>query len=401
MIKNIDQIEVSGKRVFLRVDFNVPLAEEGGRMKVTDDTRIRETLPTIQALLQRGARLIIASHLGRPKGKRDPKQSLEPAGARLAELLHQDVILTDDCIGDGAKKVIQDLRDGQIALLENLRFHKEEEEGEDLFAQKLAAHAQVYVNDAFGAAHRAHASITGVPSKLSERAAGYLMEKEIKFLSKLMGEVARPYVAILGGAKVSDKVAVLENLLQRVDMLIIGGAMANTFLAAKGFALGNSKVETDRLPYLRTIFTAAEQKGVEIVLPEDLVGADSIEAAKGEIFDAKNFPQELAAFDIGPRSVKLFREKIVKAKSLLWNGPMGVFEKKPFESGTFGVARAVAECPGLTVVGGGDSAAAVAQAGVARKITHVSTGGGASLELLEGKTLPGITALESPSPTPA
>ena len=397
MIKTIDQVEVTGKRVFLRVDFNVPLAEKGGQMVVADDTRIRETLPTIQALVQRGARVILASHLGRPKGKRDPKQSLEPAGAKLAELLNQDVILTDDCIGDGAKHVVFSLRDGQIALLENLRFHKEEEEGDEGFAMKLASFAQVYINDAFGAAHRAHASITGVPARLAEKhekAAGYLMEKEIKFLSKLLGEVARPYVAILGGAKVSDKIAVLEKFFQRVDTLIIGGAMANTFLAAKGYNLGNSKVEADRLPYIRSLLQQAELKNIDILLPEDLIGAEKIDADQGTAFDVKNFPPELAAFDIGPKSVKLFRERLLKAKTVFWNGPMGVFERKPFEAGTAGVAKAVAECIGTTVVGGGDSAAAIAQVGLSHKITHVSTGGGASLEFLEGKELPGLTALE-------
>jgi phosphoglycerate kinase len=395
MIKTIDQLEVTGKRVFLRVDFNVPLAEKNGQMVVTDDTRIRETLPTIQALIQKGAKLILAAHLGRPKGKRDPKQSLEPAGAKLAELLNQDVVLTDDCIGDGAKAVIHNLRDGQICLLENLRFHKEEEEGEEGFAQKLASHAQIYVNDAFGAAHRAHASITGVPARLTERAAGYLMEKEIKFLSKLLGDVQKPYYAILGGAKVSDKVAVIENLMTRVDALFIGGAMANTFLAAKGYNMGNSRVETDRLPYIRTLLQQAQLKNIEIILPEDLVGADSIDSPNGFVFDAASFPQDKAAFDIGPRSVKLFRDKLLRAKTVFWNGPMGVFEKKPFESGTAGVAKAVAECPGITVVGGGDSAAAIAQFGLSHKVTHVSTGGGASLELLEGNVLPGIEALES------
>jgi phosphoglycerate kinase len=391
MIKNIDQIEVTGRRVFLRVDFNVPLTDNG---EVADDTRIRETLPTIKALIGKGARLILASHLGRPKGKRDPKLSLEPAGARLAALLNQDVVLTDDCVGDGAKKVTQDLRDGQIALLENLRFHKEEEEGDDVFAQKLAAFAQVYVNDAFGAAHRAHASITGVPSHLPEKAAGYLMEKELKFLSKLLGEVARPYVAILGGAKVSDKVSVLESLLNRVDTLLIGGAMANTFLAARGAQLGASRVEQDRTPYVRTLIAKAEEKGVQIVLPEDLVCAPAIDSPAGETCPADAVPEGRAAFDVGPKTVRRFRGEILRAKTLFWNGPMGVFEKKPFEAGTAGVARAVAECAGTTVVGGGDSAAAVAGLGLAQKISHVSTGGGASLEFLEGKELPGVTALE-------
>jgi phosphoglycerate kinase len=394
MIKNIDQIEVEGRRVFVRVDFNVPLTDDG---KVADDTRIRETLPTLQSLLKRGARLILASHLGRPKGKRDPKYTLEPVGARLAELLRdstKEVFLTDDCIGDGAKKVVQDLRDGQVALLENLRFHKEEEDGDDLFAQKLASLAQVYVNDAFGAAHRAHASVTGVPKHIKEKAAGYLMEKEVKFLSKLLGDAPKPYVALLGGAKVSDKIDVIESLLQKVDALLIGGAMANTFLAAKGFNLGKSRVEADRAAYVRTLLTKAEEKGVEIILPEDLVCADSIDAKSGRDFHVNNIPPELAAFDIGPRSARLFRDKLLKAKTIFWNGPMGVFEKDPFAAGTGAVARAVAESAGMTVVGGGDSAAAVAKIGLASKITHVSTGGGASLEYIEGKVLPGVSALE-------
>lgn len=394
MIKNIDQIEVEGRRVFVRVDFNTPLTDDG---KVADDTRIRETLPTLQALLKRGARLILASHLGRPKGKPDKKYTLEPVGARLAELLRdhvKEVFLTDDCIGDGAKKVVQDLRDGQVALLENLRFHKEEEDGDDLFAQKLASLAQVYVNDAFGAAHRAHASVTGVPKHIKARAAGYLMEKEVKFLSRLASSPPRPYMAILGGAKVSDKVDVLESLLNKVDALLIGGAMANTFLAAKGFTLGESKVEADRGPYVRTLLAKAEEKGVEIVLPEDLVCAELITAPSGAVYGVNEVPQKVAAFDIGPRSIKLFREKLIKAKTIFWNGPMGVFERPAFEAGTAGVARAVAESAGLTVIGGGDSAAAVAKFGLASRISHVSTGGGASLEFVEGKTLPGVAALE-------
>jgi phosphoglycerate kinase len=390
-IRVIENLAIEGRRVFVRVDFNVPL--EDGR--ITDDSRIRASLPTLRHALERGARLVLASHAGRPKGAPDAALSLEPMGARLAELLEVDVLLTDDCISEAAGKIVADLRDGQVALLENLRFHVEEEKNDEGFARELAKLADVYVNDAFGAAHRAHASVAALPRLFTERGIGLLMQAEVESLERLRNDAPRPFVAILGGAKVSDKIGVLEALLERVDALLIGGAMANTFLAARGVSMGKSLLEPDKLALARSLMQRAQERGVAIHLPKDLVVADGIDAARGDIVDLAHVPADGMALDIGPATVEAYRRAILPAKALFWNGPMGMFEREPFSRGSLGVAQAGADCPGFTVVGGGDSVAAVNQAGLADRYDHVSTGGGASLEYLEGKELPGLTAVRA------
>jgi len=391
-IKTINELDISGRRVFIRVDFNVPLTPAGG---VAEDTRIRESLPTIKYAVENGARVVLASHLGRPKGKPDPKYSLLPVAQRLAELLGFEVLLTDEPVGDGARKVVGDLKAGRVALLENLRYTPAEEANDDTFAKGLASYADVYVNDAFGTAHRAHASTVGIAKHVAAKGMGLLMDRELKFLGKLLGEVERPFVAIIGGAKVSDKIGVLENLLDRVNQLLVGGAMANTFLKAKGGHMGRSLVEEDKLALARSFLKKAEEANVEVLLPRDAIAAPGTKSESGRIVKASAIPEELAALDIGPETARGFADAIARARTLFWNGPMGVFESEPFAAGTLAVARAVADNPGLTVVGGGDSVAAVQKCGVAEKITHISTGGGASLEFLEGKTLPGLAALES------
>ncbi|MEA2697170.1 MAG: phosphoglycerate kinase [Myxococcales bacterium] len=392
-IKTISELDISGRRLFIRVDFNVPLTPAGG---VADDTRIRESLPTIRYAMEKGARTVLASHLGRPKGKPDPKYSLLPVAARLAELLAVEVTLTDEPVGDGARKVVSDLRNGGVALLENLRFTEAEEANDETYARALASYADVYVNDAFGTAHRAHASTVGITKFVSEKGMGLLMEREVKFLGKLLGDVDRPFLAIIGGAKVSDKIGVLENLLSRVNQLLIGGAMANTFLKAKGGRLGRSLVEEDKLALARSFLKKAELANVDVLLPRDAVAAAGIKAESGRVVSASEVPEDLAALDIGPETARGFSDAIARAQTIFWNGPMGVFESEPFAAGTLAVANAVAaNTRALSVVGGGDSVAAVHKAGVADKITHISTGGGASLEFLEGKKLPGLAALES------
>jgi phosphoglycerate kinase len=388
-MRNITELAIEGRRTFIRVDFNVPI--ESG--KVTDTSRIEAALPTIQHALSRGARVILASHAGRPKGKRNPKYSLEPAGQVLAELLRCEVLLTDDCISDAAAKVIGDLREGQVALLENLRFHPGEEENDEAFARELAKLTDVYVNDAFGAAHRAHASVSALPRLIRERGVGLLMEKEVEALERLRSSTEHPFVAVLGGAKVSDKIGVLEALLDRVDALLIGGAMANTFLAAQGLSMGKSLVEEDKLALARSIIGRAQQKRVKLMLPTDLVVADALDAAEGRIVTSTTVPDTAMALDIGPRTVEAFRHEILPAKVVFWNGPMGLFERAPFSKGTLGVAHAGADCAGFTLVGGGDSVAAVNQAGLVSRYDHVSTGGGASLEFLEGRPMPGLQAV--------
>ena len=391
-IKTIHDLDIAGRRVFIRVDFNVPLTPAGG---VADDTRIRESLPTIKYAIDKGARVVLASHLGRPKGKPDPKYSLLPAAQRLAELLNAEILLTDEPVGDGARKVVGDLKAGRVALLENLRFTPAEEANDDHFAKGLASYADVYVNDAFGSAHRAHASTVGITKFVAARGMGLLMDREVTFLGKLLGEVDRPFVAIIGGAKVSDKIGVLENLLSRVNQLLIGGAMANTFLRAKGGRMGRSLVEEDKLALARSFLKRAEEAGVEVLLPRDAVAAPGIKSEAGRVVKASEIPEELASLDIGPETARGFADAIARARTIFWNGPMGVFESEPFAAGTLAVARAVAGSSALTVVGGGDSVAAIQKSGVADRISHISTGGGASLEFLEGKKLPGLAALES------
>jgi phosphoglycerate kinase len=390
-IRSIRDLPIEGRRTFIRVDFNVPI--ENG--KVTDTSRVDATLPTIIHALERGAKVVLASHAGRPKGKRKPEYSLEPVGAVLAEKLKCEVLLTDDCISDAAFKVVADLRERQVALLENLRFHPGEEANDEAFARDLAKLADVYVNDAFGAAHRAHASVSALPKLMRERGIGFLMEKEITALERMRAADAHPFVAVLGGAKVSDKIGVLEALLERVDALLIGGAMANTFLAAQGLSLGKSLVEQDKLALARSLMQRAQDKKVKLMLPVDLVVAPGIDAKGGRVVAANEVPADEMALDIGPRTAEAFGQVILPAKALFWNGPLGLFEKKPISEGTFAVARAGGECAGFTVVGGGDSVAAVNQAGLAEKYDHVSTGGGASLEFLEGRPMPGIEAVRS------
>jgi phosphoglycerate kinase len=396
---SIKDLELKGKRVFMRVDFNVPLDEAG---HVTDDTRIRETLPTIEYALRHGARLILASHLGRPKGKPNPKLSLKLAGERLRILLDQKLDLdcnvgfATDCVGIQAEEMANNLEPGQTLLLENLRFHPEEEKNDPEFAKKLAKLAEMYVNDAFGAAHRAHASTVGITHFLHPAAAGLLMEKELKYLGKVLQDPQHPFVAIIGGAKVSDKIDVIRNLLTKVDALLIGGAMAYTFLKSQGAQVGKSLVEDDKLALAKELWEEAKQKNVRLLLPVDHVVADkmSVDAKTRVMSTSEPVPEGMMGLDIGPKTVELFSAEIENARTIVWNGPMGVFEMAPFAQGTMKIAHAVAKNSLATsIVGGGDSVAAVHEAGVAEKITHISTGGGASLEFLEGKKLPGVEAL--------
>ncbi|MGE5186498.1 MAG: phosphoglycerate kinase [Acidobacteriota bacterium] len=395
-IKSVEQLAVEGKRVFVRVDFNVPL--DKATKRVTDDARIRATLPTIKHLVDRGARIVLGSHLGRPDGQVKPEYSLEPVAAKLAELLGMDVALADEPVGDGARKVVSDLRDGQIAMLENLRFHPGEEANEEGFARQLASYCDVYVNDAFGTAHRAHASTAGMVKFVAEKGAGFVMAKEIDFLSRLLGKVDRPYVAVLGGAKVSDKIEVLDALLERVNSIVIGGAMANTFLDAQGKHVGKSKVEKDKLPVARNFLRKASEKKIAVHLPSDVLTGSGLDDTEPKVARVDGGPtgigENAMALDIGPATIESYRKILGEARTVFWNGPMGVFEKPQWAKGTVEVAKALAANKlALTVVGGGDSAAAIAQAGLADKVSHVSTGGGASLEFVQGVDLPGIAAL--------
>ena len=387
---SIRDLDLKGQRVFVRVDFNVPLA--GG--KVTDDTRIRESLPTIKHAREKGARILLASHLGRPKGKRNPEMSLRPAAERLSELLGSPVAFADDCIGDDPQKKSAALKDGEVLLLENLRFHAEEEKNDEGFSKALAQLCDLYVNDAFGSAHRAHSSTVGMTKFVPKAAAGFLMEKELTYLGKAVQNPDHPYVAVLGGAKVADKIEVITNLLKLVDALIIGGGMAYTFLRARGVAVGKSLVEEDKLDLAKNLLAQAESRQVKVLLPTDHLVAEKIDpAAKPRLVGLNEIPAELMALDIGPQSIKAFTAAIRGAKTIVWNGPMGVFECEPFAAGTVAVARAIAESGATSIVGGGDSIAAVHKAGVAARLTHISTGGGASLEFLGGLKLPGVEAL--------
>ena len=397
---SIRDLDLHGKRVFIRVDFNVPLSPDGG--EILDDTRIRETLPTIEFALRAKARVILAAHLGRPKGERVASMSLRPVVDRLRMLLDADlgasrnVAFSPDCLGDIPREMVDHLEYGQALLLENLRFHSGEEKNDPEFAQQLAGLADVFVNDAFGAAHRAHASTEGITHFVSQSAAGLLMEKELGYLGKALEQPDRPFVAILGGAKVSDKIDVIDNLLNKVDALLIGGGMAYTFLNAKGQNTGKSLVEADKIDVAAAALKKAEEKGVRILLPVDHVLADCFAAdAHTQLFEGTgDFPVNQMALDIGPKTIELFSSEILPARLIIWNGPMGVFEMPAFAKGTMAIAHAVADNEdATTIVGGGDSVSAVHAAGVADRISHISTGGGASLEFLEGKLLPGVAAL--------
>lgn len=392
-IKYIDELPIAEKRTFIRVDFNVSLDDQGN---IRDDTRIKAALPTIRYALEQKAKVILASHLGRPKGKPTPKYSMKPVAARLAELLGKvDVLMPEDCIGDAVKKLALEMQPGQVMLLENLRFHAEEEANDEQFSRQLASLAEVYVNDAFGTAHRAHASTAGMVPFVAAKGAGFLMKAEVEALSSLLNNPAKPFIAILGGAKVSDKIAVIENLMNICDKILIGGGMAFTFLAAQGISIGKSLVEEDKIHTARRILERAETRGISIMLPLDHVVAAACEAtAATETTTGNSVPEGKMGLDIGPKTISEYSSEVMKAKTLFWNGPMGVFEMAPFANGTNRVALAVAESGAKSVVGGGDSVAAINKAGVASRIGHISTGGGASLEFVEGKKLPGIAALE-------
>jgi phosphoglycerate kinase len=399
---SIRDLDLTGKRVLIRVDFNVPLKDG----VITDDTRIRETIPTIEYALRRKARVILAAHLGRPKGKEVPSMSLRPVAVRLRTLLDgildpdENVAFSPDCVGPVALELANNLEPGQTLLLENLRFHAEEEANSPGFAQQLAALCDIYVNDAFGAAHRAHASTEGITHFVAQSAAGLLMEKELTYLGKAIIEPNRPFVAIIGGAKVSDKIEVINALLSKVDALLIGGAMAYTFLNAQGQTTGKSLVEHDKIDVARAALDKAKKRGVKFLLPVDHCLADKFAAdARTQLFSGTGpFPENMMALDIGPETIKLFAAEIADAATIVWNGPMGVAELAPFAKGTNAIAKALAKNEdAITIVGGGDSVAALHNSGVADKITHISTGGGASLEFLEGKTLPGVAALTEKS----
>ena len=387
---SIDDVDVAGKRVFCRVDFNVPIKEG----KITDDTRIVAALPTIKALLEKGARLILASHLGRPKGEAKPEFSLCPVASHLSALLGKQVIMAPDCVGENIELLANQLTDGSVMLLENVRFHKGETDNDPKFAAQLAKLADLYVNDAFGTAHRAHASTEGVAKLLSPAVSGYLMEKELKYLGGALANPERPFVAILGGAKVSDKITVIENLLGKVDVILIGGGMAYTFLKAQGYEVGTSLVEEDRLELAKELLAKADASGVQFLLPVDHLATTTFAAdSPAEVVANENFPSDKMGLDIGPESIKLYADKVATARTVVWNGPMGVFEFDTYAKGTFAIAETLAANDCLSIIGGGDSVAAVNKSNLQDKMTHISTGGGASLEFLEGKALPGVVAL--------
>ena len=389
-LKYIDQLELAGKRTFIRADLNVPLKDGA----ITDQTRIEAALPTIQYAVAHGAKVVVASHLGRPKGKADPKYSLKPVAAALGELLHMKVVLAADCVGPEVEKLLAGLDRREVLLLENLRFHAEEEKNDPGFARQLAALADVYVNDAFGAAHRAHASTEGMAHLVPVRAAGLLMRKEVEALSRITNDPERPVVAILGGAKVSDKINVIEHLMTKVDMILIGGAMAYTFLKAAGHSIGDSLVEDDRLDVARDLLARAGKDRATLRLPVDHLVTTDLSGSAPAQETGIDIPAGQKGVDIGPQTIDAYRAEIARAHTILWNGPMGIFEVDAFSKGTMAIANAVADAEAVSVVGGGDSIAALAKSGRSDDITHISTGGGASLEFLEGRTLPGLAALE-------
>ncbi|MCX6151911.1 MAG: phosphoglycerate kinase [Ignavibacteriales bacterium] len=393
---SIDKIELKGKRVLVRVDFNVPLDEN---LKITDDIRITSSLPTIKKIISEGGKAILMSHLGRPKGGPNPKYSLKPTAIRLSELLGVEVKMAPDCIGDQVKAIVNLLKDGDVLILENVRFHPEEEKNDPEFAKKLAELGDVYINDAFGSAHRAHASTEGVTKYIKVCAAGYLMQKELDYLGKAISEPERPYVAILGGAKISGKIDVIQNLFPKVDTLIIGGGMAYTFYKAMGYEIGHSLLEAEKIDLAKEILEKAKTAKVNFLLPVDVVvAAEFKNDSPSSVVDIKNIPADQQGLDIGPKSIELFSKEVLKAKTVIWNGPMGVFEFDNFAKGTDAIAKALVEATSkgaTTIIGGGDSAAAIKKAGLEDKVSHVSTGGGASLEFLEGKILPGVEALNN------
>ena len=392
-VKSIRELDIKGKRVFFRFDFNVPLDQYAA---IKDDTRLRRALPTIEYAAAQGAKSILTSHLGRPKGERKPEMSLRPVADRLAELLGREVRFVDDCIGPKVREAVESLPAGGILLLENLRFYTGETKNDPEFARELSSFADVYVNDAFGTAHRAHASTVGVARLVKEKAAGLLLEEELDNLGKALSNPAKPVVAIFGGAKVSDKIAVLQNIVDGMDALLIGGGMANTFLRAQGTDMGSSVIEQEMIPVASEIIEKARKGGCRVLLPTDVVAADKMEqGAHAEVVDLGAVPQGKMALDIGPKTAATFCDAINEAGTIVWNGPMGVFEIDAFKQGTMEIAGAVASAEGFSLVGGGDSVRAVQQAGVADKISYISTGGGAFMEFMEGKTLPGVAALES------
>lgn len=391
---SIDKVDLKNKRVLVRVDFNVPLDEN---LNVTNDIRIVESLPTIKKIIESGGKAILMSHLGRPKGERKPEFSLKPAAERLSKLLGKEVKLAPDCIGAETEKLVDEMKPGDVILLENLRFHKQEEMNDSEFAKQLANLGDVYVNDAFGSAHRAHASTEGVTKYIKTCAAGYLMQKELDYLGTALANPKRPYCAILGGAKISGKIDVINNLLDKVDTLIVGGGMAFTFFKAQGKEIGKSLLEEEKIELAKELLEKVKSTKLKFLLPVDVVVADEFKnESPSTVEESDKIPSDKMGLDIGPKSVKLFSDELMKSKTIVWNGPMGVFEMPNFAKGTFAIAEALAkatESGAVTVIGGGDSAAAIADAGLEKKVSHVSTGGGASLEFLEGKVLPGVAAL--------
>jgi phosphoglycerate kinase len=395
---SIRDVDVGGKRVLVRVDFNVPIKEDGDKIEITDDTRVREALPTINYLREHGAKSILMSHFGRPKGKRVDKYTLRPVADRLHELINQPVMFSHDTIGEVPNKIVAAIQDCDVAMLQNLRFQPEEEANDPKFSEALARFGEIYVNDAFGAAHRAHASTVGVTKFISPCVMGFLMEKELKYLHEELDRPAKPFLVIMGGAKVSDKIGVLKALMQKADTILIGGAMANTFFKAQGIPIGASRVEADKTDLAKELVDLAKQRGVKLMLPVDAIIAQKVEPGAatretGELSKENGIPDSWQNLDAGPLTIARFKEEIEKAKTVLWNGPLGVFEIPEFAKGTVVIAEALAESNATTIIGGGDSVTAVKQAGVADKMTFISTGGGASLELLEGKELPGVAAL--------